>query len=397
LAHRLLNDTIIALFRLVRIARQRPIGATPLPLLACGLAAAATSACLFTNPINTPPTVQVTSLTPIARGQPAQFQAVVTDDQSEPPTVDWGRADGTCPPSSEWSNPARWPPRLVPADIFTVDGPMTLAPFCVWAVARDRYGARGAYAYTAIPTNHPPVAVLKVVSPIEAPPYNFLSQFRLSAVESTDAESDPLTFTWMVSRKPPGSQVPDQPLPCADDPTNVRVRCLASDLSGSYQVDVTVRDLTDGATASVPLTVLEDKMPCIDIHRIAPDVAMAVHALSGDLAVTEEEFSVPYVNDDLDPLPSPTSMLHFRWSTARNSDPLVVQETDISTFRVPTNSFHILDTLRVRVEIRDRNNGPEIDGALGACFEDRCTASTQRAYQGVADCYLRYTWTVQYE
>jgi hypothetical protein len=397
LAHRLLIETLIALSRLVRVVLGRPTGATQRPLLACGLAAAATSACLFTNPINTPPNVHVIALTPISRGQPAQFGAEVSDDQNESPTLEWARTDGMCPPQSEWRNsPAHWPPNRVVMETFTVDGPMTLAPFCVWTVARDRYGARTPDAFSAMPTNHAPVAVLKVASPIQASHYPFLSKFRLSAVESMDADGDPLTFNFTVEQKPPASQVPEKLLPCADDPTNTRVACFASDIPGDYKIRLTVRDLTDSGTDSVILNVLEDKLPCIG-DDIVPSVDMVVHPLSGDLAVKEEDFKVQTVTDDLDPLPSPTSMLHFRWSMARNKDPLVVQETDISTFTVPTTSFNSLDTLRVRVEISDRNNGMEIEKALGACTEDKCTASSTRAFGGGDGCYLRVTWTVMYE
>src|SRR5258708_20145679 len=76
LAHRLLSHTIIALFRLVRIVLRGPswMASTTRPaLLACGLAAAATGASIFTNPINRPPNVTINVPSSINPRPSAQF------------------------------------------------------------------------------------------------------------------------------------------------------------------------------------------------------------------------------------------------------------------------------------------------------------------------------------
>lgn len=310
------------------------------------------------------------------------------------PAVEWARTDGACP--ADTSQRSTWPANRVPGTTYTVDAAMTLAPFCVWAVARDIYGAASVDTLSATPINHPPVAKLDVVSPTQAPPYPFLSQFRLSGMGSTDAEMDPLTFGWKMLRQPAGSQA--QLGPCADAATNTRLHCLASDLPGDYVAELAVNDGTDTTKASVTLTVLEDKLPCI--VRTSPDfgAGAAVHTLGGDgdMAVAEDVFSVLQVDDDLDPWPSLQSQLRFRWSVARNDTPLTSQGTDGPSLHLPTNAFRIGDTARVRVEIADRDNGPEIDRALLACPDDVCAAGTDRAYAGHAGCLLRVTWTVEY-
>ncbi|HVR62499.1 MAG TPA: hypothetical protein VMU50_11395 [Polyangia bacterium] len=354
---------------------------------------AAAGACIFTDPINQRPHVTINSFMPVARGDVVTFTATATDDQSEPPALEWARTDGKC--ADDWVNPANWPPNRVPGPSLTVTAPTTPSPFCVWVVARDRYGGAGADAVTVTPANHPPVAVLRIVSPTSAPPYDFLTQFRLSAEKSSDADSDPLTFRWRLTMQPPGSQASLQD--CPDAAMNQQVQCLSSDLPGDYRVEVSVSDQIDTTTADpVTLTVQRDKLPCIT--EIAPSVDTTVRPADGStIAPGDGGFAVLQVKDDLDSLPNPNSQLRFNWSMGSSPDSLISQGIDNPTFP-PITAARIGSTVLVRVEISDRNNGPEIQNALDACGKaaDKCKASAVRAYTGQDDCLLRVTWTVEF-
>src|SRR6266478_608192 len=79
-------------------------------IILLALALASASGCVFTDPINMPPTIQIV-LVPaterISRGGAAQFGAEVTDDQSQTPTVEWAWTPGMCPPVP--TDHSQWP------------------------------------------------------------------------------------------------------------------------------------------------------------------------------------------------------------------------------------------------------------------------------------------------
>jgi hypothetical protein len=355
--------------------------------------AATASACLFTAPINMPPTIQIVSPLVISRGQPATFTATVADDQSQAPDVSWARTDGTCPDAGDRT---QWPASRTSITMFTVDGSMTKAPFCVWAVATDSHGAARAANFAATPTNHAPTAAIDVVSPTQ-PPYSFLSQFVLAA-HTNDVDMDSLTVNWNLGAKPVGSQAM---IAACDGKPKDQFTCLAADVPGDYRVDLTAADASDKGTASVSLTVLADALPCIDVtmpdYASGPQVHLLASDGSGAADTTIDNFSVLRVLDDLDGWPSDSSQLHFTWSTARNTDPLVFVGIGGATFPLPTLSFRIGDKERVRVEIADRNNSKEIQDALTGCNDqDACVAPASRAFGNRAGCLLRVTWNVEY-
>ncbi|HEY2903239.1 MAG TPA: hypothetical protein VGL59_21835 [Polyangia bacterium] len=357
--------------------------------------AATASACLFTAPINMPPTIQIVPPLVISRGQPATFTATFADDQSQAPAISWARVDGGCPDATDRT---QWPPSRTTTTMFTVDGPMTKVPFCVWAVATDTHGAATAANFAATPTNHAPTAAIDVVSPTQ-PPYSFLSQFVLSA-RTNDVDMDPLMVSWKLGAMPAGSKATLGV--CADNPKD-QFRCLASDLPGDYCVDLTAADASEQATASITLTVLADALPCID--STMPDYLSGplVHLLASDGASTADNsidsFAVLRVADDLDSWPSNSSQLQFSWSTARNTDPLVFVGIGGATLPLLTLNFRVGDKVRVRVEIADRNNSKEIQDVLAGCNDqDVCDAPATRAYNipPRAGCHLRVTWNVEY-
>jgi hypothetical protein len=360
--------------------------------------------CVFTDPINMPPAVHIV-LVPvterISRGAAAQFAAEVSDDQSEAPVVEWAWVAGLCPPVT--NDRSQWPADRRRLAVFTVEGAQTKDPFCIWAVATDRYGASKATNYYAVPVNNPPAVAIDVLSPTQGPPYGFLSHFRLSA-STSDAEMDTLTLDWKLVGWPAGSQATLSSCPGNAGSTMAGTeRCLDSDLKGDYTVQLKASDASDSTTASRTLTVQEDKLPCIDVTT--PDYASGpnVHTLPAaddpEGPSRTDDFAVLRVSDDLDPLPgSGDSQLHFDWSVAKNGGDFVPQGLDLSRLSLHESQYRIGDKVRVRVEIRDRNNGEDIKNVLIGCNDaDNCAVTTpNRAFGGRAGCLLRVGWTVEY-
>src|SRR5258708_8826777 len=129
------------------------------------------------------------------------------------------------------------------------------------------------------------------------------------------------------------------------------------------------------------VTVLEDMLPCIVRTSPGLDAGKSVHILGSgdDMAVAEDVFSVMQVADDLDPWPGPGSNIQFMWSVAHNDDALTSQGPNGGfIFHLPPNAFRIGDKARLRVEIADRNNVPEIQNALLPCPADACAGSPDR-------------------
>jgi hypothetical protein len=368
------------------------------------LVLASAGGCVFTDPINMPPTLQIV-LVPaterISRGGAAQFGAEVTDDQSETPVVEWAWRAGPCPLVT--NDRSQWPADRRTLSVFTVEGAQTKDPFCVWAVAIDRYGAATPKNYYVVPVNSPPTVAIEVLGPTQGPPYAYLSHFRLSA-NTSDVEMDPLTLMWKLVGQPAGSQAMLLPCPgsASSTPSDTE-RCLDSDLKGDYTVELKASDASDTTTTSRTLTVQEDKLPCIDTTK--PDFASGpnVHTLPAaddpEGPSKTDDFAVLRVSDDLDPLPvSGDSQLHFIWSVAKNGGDFVPQGLDLPQLSLHESQYRIGDMVRVRVEIRDRNNGSDIQNVLIGCNDaDNCAVTTpNRAFGGRAGCLLRVGWTVAY-
>lgn len=153
----------------------------------------------FTNPINRAPVTDVASdgMIPL-HGQPATLTAHGYGPDDDQLTWTWAMTpyQDPCP---DKSNPKNWPLGLaVPSDTlpptsYQVPGTLTGSSWCVWAIATDRYGAAGADNYPLVPSNNPPQAMLRVVSPDAATSYPAYTHFVLGADQSSDADNDPLT------------------------------------------------------------------------------------------------------------------------------------------------------------------------------------------------------------
>jgi hypothetical protein len=368
---------------------------------------AAAGGCIFTNPINVQPQIlSFTATDKVWRGQQASFSAQVTDDQTEPPVLEWARTTAPCPAITY--DVSQWPAPRVRGTTFTVDAPQTYEPFCVWLAAIDRYGAATVQTLLATPANHPPVAHIDVVSPTAGTDgtFPFLAQFRLSSGGSTDPDDDPriLKPEWTIERKPADSTVM-KPSACEGSTSDDTVRCLATDQPGEYQVGLAVTDPTDGKSAtSVTLKVSRDRLPCV--LKTSPDFAAGpiVRFLPNSAEPTAvsppDELAVLLVGDDLDPWPSAgDSQLQFNWTQGQGQEPTrSLGDVNLPKIPIPTSNVHVGDRVRIQVEIKDRHNAKEIDQVLRACNgADTCAVSeTARAFEGRAGCLLRVTWVVEY-
>ncbi|MES1172421.1 MAG: hypothetical protein ABUL77_04215 [Bacteroidota bacterium] len=244
-------------------------------ILTAAVILAGSGGCLYTDPINRPPTITIVQLmTEIFRGEDAVFQADASDPEGDLSTVEWVRDDARACPRGPRDHLDRknWPVGVRHAGrIFEVAGQDTEAPFCLWAFATDAEGAvTAAEPLQVNPKSHAPVAKIEVIDPVDPSAYSMYADVKLSAHGSTaDALATP---TWKVVA-PPGSSVMD--LECSSE-LDPQIACLTPDIPGKYLIELTVRN-PDGAMSmtSLPVQVLPDRLPCI--ANLAP-AALAIRS-----------------------------------------------------------------------------------------------------------------------
>ncbi|MBC8132850.1 MAG: hypothetical protein H7X95_07700, partial [Deltaproteobacteria bacterium] len=271
--------------------------------------------CLFTDPINMPPRVEINKPTvPILRGQEATFTATFSDPNEDGVTLRWGHKKicaietdtgfdcAPCPSAAnDYLDRKHWPEWSVPQQNYTVPITDTDGPFCVWAFASDTRGAiRPAIPYFAKPMNRAPVADIRVVAPGTAAPFPLYGKIELSGDLSKDADDgDLLDFEWTIISTPLGSTA--DLMEC--QPGTSTTRCLAPDIEGTYVVSLTVRDrqknpATD--TKTITLAVAPDRLPCLNREASTDPAVIDVLVREVDKPV---EFNVKGVDDDGDKYP----------------------------------------------------------------------------------------------
>ena len=366
--------------------------------------------CLFTDPINMTPQVNINPPGTVWRGQPVSLTATASDANGDDVTLEWahyGSVCGTdpvpsstckpCPDNSDYLDETNWPPAFVrtPTARYDVDGADTDTPFCVWVFAMDSHGAvRPARPLLVKPENHLPVADIQVTRPSGArASYPLFAEIQLSASQSSDQDSsDQLTFKWKVSA-PLGSQVMmlTDCVASASDPVHA-TQCFTPDVdtsSGSYAIQLTVTDGRGGSsTVTRDIIVAPDRFPCL--VSTMPALAAPVLYAASD---TPLQFTVNGVADDGDPFPAdplqPANMLTFRWSEWRTADSLsYVSDMTYREHTIPASSYTLGDEVKVRLEIRDRNVDA-IEALLRGCGDSDVCGQPE-------GCYQRFTWTIHY-
>lgn len=358
------------------------IGCRSQVTLTAVLVASTMTGCIFTDPINAPPKVKIDAPAPIFRGDAAEFSATATDDQQEPPVLTWGHRSGPCPDDR---SPAQGPTERSRSDRYKVLPSDTGARFCVWAFATDSHGAVGVDARDSTPANHPPVAQIEVLSPAPGPSYRLFSEFRLSGARSSDLEQDPLVFMWKPIRAPAGAKF--ELVSC--EPAGMRMnqeQCFSADTPGEYKVGLTVVDPFDDSMETVQtLFVLDDQAPCLSQTMPSINATTVVHQTKDPV-----RFEVSRVDDDGDPWPGGgRGQARFDWAWARGDESMMyLNNRDLAWFDFPGNTFKIGDTVRVRVEVSDRNR-PATERILLSCMDqDVCAARP--------GCFQRVTWKIEY-
>jgi hypothetical protein len=353
--------------------------------------------CLYTDPINMPPTVRINPpLAQVWRGDPVTFTAMVNDPDSDPVTLDWTAVGGSCPSDQNADDdPRMWPPdQRVPGQMFEIPPSATQTPFCVWAFATDRHGAVRAATLQVDPSDHAPVAGIEIVESVSTVAgFSLYARLKFSGESSADADqSDRLDYQWMLSRKPSGSVA--ELAPCPEETTDTdKFACLSPDLPGDYEIQLTVADgMNLGATpisgtAKRMVSVAGDQLPCVSLT--SPMFSSSTPAPEFAWNSRDPTLTVIKVDDDGDPFPL-QSGIHFSWFMARGTGPLEYVPNDQNIYILPDNRFTIGEVVTVRAEVRDRKPDA-VNAALAGCADDRDVC-----YNSRPGCTQRVTWRIRY-
>ncbi|MEA2698249.1 MAG: hypothetical protein QOI66_2520, partial [Myxococcales bacterium] len=190
-----------------------------------GLAA---PACLFTDPVNSPPKVVEIQLSPPAptRGQTVTLSADATDPDGDRLRYEWSSAPGACPVPLD---PSLRPPteQMTPTYSFTLSS-QSNGTRCVWLLVSDVSGASASpKALSVAPQNRVPVAVIDVQQPVRNAlgRYDLFSTFRVTSARSHDDDKDALKPRWILQT--PDAAVDARLVPCAPTPPTDVVQCFS--------------------------------------------------------------------------------------------------------------------------------------------------------------------------
>jgi hypothetical protein len=359
--------------------------------------------CLYTDPINMPPTVTISSPLHVWHHQDAQFTAIATDPDGGSVRIAWAHATGSCAAEA----PPNQTPVADPATPYTVPAMDTVGTFCVWVFATDHDGATTTQKRPIDPEDHPPVADLQILrpDPTAAGSFPLYTEMKLSAAHSVDPDGDPLSFDWKIlptaTAQLAGAAAAGTLAPCREDnPSSTETICFVPPAPGQYTIRVTVNSLPGAAQVWVDRTFLvaTDQMPCL-----ADTTPPLTDPLVVSTGASPLSFQVNRVVDDGDPYPVEPGggITSFSWFLGQDSaapagvgpvvpaaSPVVYQQgATLPVFRVFPFMYRPGDRIRVQVEIHDRNPAP-IDAVLAGCPADAALCPP------ASMCYQRKTWTV---
>jgi hypothetical protein len=357
------------------------------------MALALGAGCLYTDPINTAPRVQIAMTSDkIERGKGATFGVAGKIDDESPGKlkVQWAKGPPPCPRTLAEAD-EKGPPQSAPGTTFAVT-PTTLDDFCVWAIATDEHGAR---SLATVPgnkpfevENRPPEASIEVVEPKREPPYDLMSRFRLSGAKSEDPDKDLLTGSWEIF-DPTGAPMPSV---CAEKPAPLTA-CFTAPVPGRYRAVLSVTDeVAEGKRKTsrakeLELVVRGDRPACI----VATEPNHMLPRLVRD-HTTPTKFVVNRVDDDYAPWGDmrASSQGEFRWSVrSGRPGPFEPRATRRNELSFEAYERRPGDRLDVRVEYRDRESKTSTARTLNCGDEDaRCGLEP--------GCSQIVTWTVEY-
>lgn len=382
-------------------------------LLLCLLASGTAGCLLFTDPINTAPTVTITpgpETSQLVRSEIAQFTAITTDpDQStDSLRFDWYQGK-TCDKALN-AAPAPSSPNKVTFKF----QPGDLGPGCVVIVVTDNRGATASAAQDYEVVDQAPTAVIKIQSapgqstPVDGQTYPLAlySKITLSGASSTDPDpEDPiqsLTPIWHVF----AADNNETALPgCPDNSKGAFVCTFSATTPGSYRVQLVVNDSNNMQSfAEQLIQVAGDQLPNIDINSAQPlpptSSSESPLLLFANLANT---FAINRVEDDGDPYPSadpsspnPASPAGFVWYIRPPGSALFQRVIGSGpTFTIPQGTYNSQAIVQVRVEYHDRVTAcqprtPGCDAVFAACDPNATICYS-------ADFRIEWvTWTVEF-
>jgi hypothetical protein len=319
------------------------------------LIAASTGCLLYTDPINVPPTVQIASVSDIARGAIAAFTATAQDDQGSL-TFRWGVVSGPCPDANAIPAGASWGDSRSDTTYSTVLE--ASGDYCVYVEVTDQQGAKGYATRTVHVADRAPSASIGVMTSVSstanlAASVPLYTQLHFVAQGADPDPGDLATLKYSWSLTPPCVPPPSQAdCSCPGAPNDA---CVWLTSPGPASATLTV---TDGegltGTQTLSFTVAPDAPPCI-IDTDPPS------SLQGKIQPPDQPLSlvVRQVADDGDPYPAPagsTSKASFVWSSRVGTAPFArFVNVDLPQLDIPVVALPgIGQQLQVRVEVHDR-------------------------------------------
>lgn len=367
---------------LAALATHRSVGSASL-----AIAVVLVGGC-FIDPVNRAPYIaSISKIGPVLKNQPAKLRITAHDPDSDSLTVAWAVVGGGC---KDRADPTLWPAARSIGEEVAVPSGTTIGRFCVWAFATDHYGAVGVDYLTVDPENQRPQAIIDVIAPSMAEPYQLYSQIVLTSDNSSDPDDPVLTFNWALVSKPVGSSAALDAIGCVlpKSSTARDISCFSADQPGQYVVALTATEgASDGNTPTQSTTVTRifnvnpDRLPCITMTKpMYGDGEIPVLGDPGDAT-----FEVVMVDDDGDPLPTMTpNELSYSWSLTGPDGHLQTIENNFPSYSVGLSSYHIGDLVKVRLEVHDRNREAGDRALLGCGDADVCGDRS--------GCFQRVTW-----
>ena len=343
----------------------------------------------FVDPINHAPYIaSIDKIGTVQKNRDAELKITAYDPDSDRLTVTWAVETGRC--ADDKMNPANWPVAKTVGAQVEVGKAMTTGRFCVWAFATDPYGAMSVDNLIVDPANQPPQAIIDVIAPSMAEPYQLYSQVVMTSDNSSDPDDPVLTFNWALMSKPVGSSASLDSVGCVlpKSSTARDISCFSADQPGQYVVALTATEgASDGNTPTQSTTVTRifnvnpDRLPCITMTKpMYGDGEIPVLGDPGDAT-----FEVVMVDDDGDPFPTMTpNDLSFSWFLTGPDGHLQTIENNFPSYSVGLSSYHIGDLVKVRLEVHDRNRETNDRALLDYGDADVCGDRS--------GCFQRVTW-----